>query len=77
MPSPMGGPGSGPGFDWGNAQMSASAGARNVIAGANPLTPGGMNPKNTHIPTLGWAVIFIVVAFLVYTKVLKGRKGLL
>jgi len=51
--------------------FSTSAGARNVTNGLNPLTPGGMSPKNTHMPTLGWAVVFIVVAFLVYKYVLK------
>ena len=74
MASPLpGGPGTGPGWDWGNAQFSASAGARNVVAAANPLSPGGMSPKNTHIPTLGWAVIFIAVAFVAYHAVLKGK----
>lgn len=53
-------------YDHGNAQFSSSAGARNAVAYMNPLTPGGMNPKNTHIPTLGWMVAFLVAAFLVY-----------
>jgi len=59
--------------DNGNATFSASAGARNAVAFANPLTPGGMNPRNTHIPTLGWAVVFVVAALLVYHFVIKGR----
>ena len=54
------------GYDYGHAVFGASAGARNAVAFANPLTPGGLNPKGTHIPTLGWALIFLVVAFLVY-----------
>jgi len=41
--------------------------------GLNPLTPGGMSPKNTHMPTLGWAVVAVVVAFLVYHYVLRKR----
>jgi len=60
-------------IDNGNANFSSSAGARNAVAFANPLSPGGMNPRNTHIPTLGWAVIFVVAAFLVYHTVIKGR----
>jgi len=62
------------GVDFGSATFSSSAGARNVVNGMNPLTPGGMSPKNTHVPTLGWAIVFIVVAFLVYKYVIqKGR----
>lgn len=57
--------------DFGNATFSTSAGARNAMAYANPLSPGGMNPKNTDIPTLGWALIFLVAAFLVYHFVIK------
>jgi hypothetical protein len=62
-----------PGYDFGNAQFSTSAGARNAVAFANPLSPGGMNPRNTHLPTLGWAVVFLVAALLVYHFILKGR----
>jgi hypothetical protein len=61
------------GYDFGNANFGASAGARNVTAAMNPLTPGGMSPRNTHLPTLGWAVLFVVALFLVYHFVLKGR----
>lgn len=53
-------------MDYGAASFSSSAGARNVVNAANPLSPGGMNPANTHLPTLGWAVVAIVAAFLVY-----------
>lgn len=59
------------GYDNGNANFSSSAGARNAVAYANPLSPGGMNPRNTHIPTLGWAVIFVVAALLVYHFAIK------
>jgi len=52
--------------DYGNASFSSSAGARNAVAFANPLSPGGMNPKSTHLPTLGWVIVFGVVAFLAY-----------
>lgn len=57
--------------DYGSASFSSSGGARNAVAFANPLSPGGMNPKSTNIPTLGWALIFVVVAFLVYHYVIK------
>lgn len=61
--------------DYGSAGFSTSGGARNMVNAANPLTPGGMNPKNTHLPTLGWAVVFLVGAFLVYHFVIKkGRR---
>jgi hypothetical protein len=60
-------------MDYGSAGFSSSAGARNVTAAMNPLTPGGLSPKNTHLPTLGWAVLFVVGLFLVYHFVLKGR----
>ena len=60
-------------MDYGAAGFSTSAGARNVVNGMNPLTPGGMNPKNTHLPTMGWVLVFLVAAFLVYHYVLKGR----
>jgi hypothetical protein len=62
------------GMDLGGAGFSTSAGARNVVNGLNPLTPGGMNPRNTHLPTLGWAVVFLVVAILIYHFVIKGRR---
>lgn len=57
--------------DFGNAGFSSSGGARNVTAALNPLSPGGMSPKNTHLPTLAWAVIFLVGAFLIYKYVIK------
>lgn len=57
---------SAPFIDYGSASFSTSAGARNAVAFANPLSPGGMNPRNTDIPTLGWALIIVAVAFLVY-----------
>jgi hypothetical protein len=56
------------------AGFSTSAGARNVANGLNPLSPGGMSPKNTHLPTLGWAVIAVVVAFVVYHYVIKKGR---
>lgn len=52
--------------DFGHANFGASAGARNAVAFANPLSPGGMNPKGVHIPTLGWALLFVIALFLVY-----------
>ena len=52
--------------DYGSASFSSSAGARNAAAFANPLSPGGMSPKSVNIPTMGWALIFVVVAFLIY-----------
>jgi hypothetical protein len=57
--------------DDGNAQFGSSAGARNAIAYANPLSPGGLNPKNASIPTIVWAVAFVVVGYIVYKNVLK------
>jgi len=61
--------------DYGNASFSSSAGARNVINAANPLTPGGMSPQNTHLPTLAWAVIVVVVAIFAYhVFIKKGRR---
>ena len=61
-------------YDKGNAVFSSSAGARNVVAAANPFTPGGMSPRNTHLPTLGWAIVVVVAAFLVYhVAIKKGR----
>lgn len=60
-------------LDNGNANFSASAGARNAVAFANPLSPGGMNPRNTHIPTLGWALVFVAVALVVYHFALRRR----
>jgi len=60
--------------DPGASTFSTSGGARNAAAYANPLSPGGMNPRNTHIPTLGWAVVFVVAALLVYHfGIKKGR----
>ncbi len=61
--------------DFGAAGFSTSGGARNVVNGLNPLTPGGMSPKNTHLPTLGWAVIIVAVGLLVYHGAFrKGRR---
>jgi hypothetical protein len=59
--------------DYGHANFGSSAGARNAIAFANPLTPGGMNPKGIDIPTFGWVLLFVVAGFLVYKYGLKGR----
>jgi len=62
-------------IDSGQAGFSTSGGARNVINGANPLTPGGMSPQNTHLPTLGWALIAVVAAFILYHAFFrKGRR---
>lgn len=58
-------------YDFGNAQFSTSAAARSAVAYANPLTPGGMNPRNVNIPTLGWVVVLLAVAFLVYHTTIK------
>ena len=57
--------------DYGHANFGSSAGARNAVAFMNPLSPGGTNPKNTHIPTLIWAVAFIIVGLVVYNNVIK------
>lgn len=57
--------------DNGHANFGASAGARNAVAYMNPLSPGGMNPKTTHGPTIIWALAFVVVAFIVYKNVIK------
>jgi hypothetical protein len=57
--------------DYGAASFSSSGGARNAVAFANPLSPGGMSPKGVHLPTLGWVVVFGVVAFGVYHYWLK------
>jgi hypothetical protein len=57
-----------------SAGFSTSAGARNLTNALNPLSPGGMAPSNTHLPTLTWAIVFIVAAFVFYHFVLKGRK---
>lgn len=62
-------------IDNGHANFNDSAGARNVTAAMNPLSPGGMSPKNTHLPTLAWVVIFGVIAFAIYHLVIKkGRR---
>jgi hypothetical protein len=52
--------------DYGHANFSTSAGARNAMAYANPLSPGGLNPKSAHIPTMFWIGLLAVAAFLVY-----------
>ncbi len=61
-------------IDYGHANFSDSAGARNVIAAANPLTPGGASPKSVHLPTFGWIAVFLVIAFLVYHFVIRTGK---
>jgi hypothetical protein len=58
-------------YDSGQAGFSTSAGARNVINGMNPLSPGGMNPQNTHLPTLGWAIAAIVAVVVFYHFVIR------
>lgn len=57
--------------DYGHANFGASAGARNAVAMANPLTPGGTSPKGVHMPTLFWAVAFVIVALVIYRTVIK------
>ena len=61
----------GGGYDMGHANFYDSAAARSAVNAANPLSPGGLSPKGTHLPTLAWAGIFIVVAFLLYHAVIK------
>lgn len=61
----------GGGIDWGHANFNDSAAARSVVNGANPLSPGGMSPKGTHLPTLAWAIIFLVVGLVLYHAVIK------
>jgi hypothetical protein len=56
-------------YDSGNAQFSTSAGARNATAYLNPLSPGGLNPRNTSIPTIVWAVAFVVAAYLIWQRI--------
>ena len=60
-------------IDYGHAVFADSAGARNVVNAANPLSPGGMSPRNTHLPTLAWVAIFGAVAFFLYSTI--GKKG--
>jgi len=60
-------------YDYGHAAFADSAGARNVVNGINPMTPGGLSPKNTSVPTLVWAVGFAVVAFWVFSAWKKGK----
>lgn len=57
--------------DYGHAGFSSSAGARNAVAFANPLSPGGMNPRNVDIPTLGWVIIIGVVGLFLYHVLTK------
>jgi hypothetical protein len=59
------------GYDYGKAGFSTSPAARSALNALNPLSPGGMNPKNTHMPTLAWAIIFIIVGLVVYNKFIK------
>jgi hypothetical protein len=58
-------------IDFGSATFSSAPAARQIVNAANPLTPGGLSPKNTHLPTLAWAVIAIVVAIFLYRTVIK------
>lgn len=60
-----------PHYDYGHASFSTSAAARSAVNFANPMSPGGMNPRNVDIPTLGWVAIFVAVAFLVYHVTIK------
>lgn len=57
--------------DFGHANFGASAGARNAVAYANPLSPGGMNPSGVHSPTIIWALLFVAVAVIAYKTFLK------
>lgn len=57
--------------DFGHANFNDSAAARSVVNAANPLTPGGLSPRNVHLPTLAWVAIFGVVGFFVYTTFIK------
>jgi hypothetical protein len=62
------------GYDNGSAGFGTSPAARSAVNALNPLSPGGMNPNNTHAPTLAWAVIFVAVGLIVYhTVIKKGR----
>lgn len=58
-------------YDWGHASFSTSAGARNAVAMANPLSPGGLNPRGVNMPTFAWVIIFGVVGLFVYHNVIK------
>lgn len=58
-------------IDWGHANFNDSAAARSVVNAANPLSPGGLNPRQTHLPTLAWVAIFGVVAFMLYHVIVK------
>lgn len=61
-------------IDYGHANFNDSAAARSMVNAANPLTPGGLSPKATHLPTLAWVLIFGAVAFFLYHSVIrKGR----
>lgn len=61
-------------YNQSDAGFSTSAGARNLVNAMNPLSPGGMSPQNTHLPTLAWAVIAIVGAFVVYHAIIKKGR---
>lgn len=61
-------------FNMSDAGFGTSAGGRNLTAALNPMSPGGLNPQNTHLPTLAWAAIFVVAAFVLYHFVLKGKR---
>ena len=60
-------------YDYGHAAFADSAAARSMVNAANPLTPGGISPRNTSIPTLIWALLFVAAAFFVYNTVFKRR----
>jgi uncharacterized membrane protein YeaQ/YmgE (transglycosylase-associated protein family) len=53
-------------MDFGSATFSSAPAARSAVNALNPLTPGGMSPKNTHLPTLAWAVIGAIVIIILY-----------
>lgn len=60
-------------IDFGNANFNDSAAARSVVNAANPLSPGGMSPRNAHLPTLAWVAIFGAVAFFLYSTITKRK----
>jgi len=56
-------------LDYGNAQFGTSAAARNATAYLNPLSPGGLNPRNTHVPTMVWAGLLLLAVYLIYKRI--------
>ena len=50
------------------------SGANKMVDSLNPLTPGGMNAKNVHLPTLGWVIVFGAVAFVAYHAFFRRRR---